>query len=108
MGIRRNKVLYNASAAGNGSWIALDTRYEKQPTRAIQGTVTAGDTITIQGITKETKGIDKSFLTTLAAEDITTLDSYTADFSDILNGNWTYIRAVKTGTTGTSKVQGFV
>lgn len=106
--IKRWVVLLDSTAAATGSWIPLDVRYDKETKRAIQGAVTSGDTITIQGITKDVVGMDKSFLTTLETADITTLGTYTADFNDILNGGWTYIRAVKTGTNGRAKIQGFV
>lgn len=55
MGIRRNKILYNASAAGNGDWISLDSRYEKQPLRPFQISMNASDTIAIQGTTVRAK-----------------------------------------------------
>lgn len=109
MSIRRNKVLYDDSAAGNGDWIALDTRYEQNPVgRSIKVTMTAGDTITLQGITKDEKGIDKSFLDALIAEDITDLKIYTQTENDVLDGSWTYIRIVKAGTSGDAYVEGFV
>lgn len=106
MGIRSNKVLWNATAAGTGSWFNLDSRFEDFAQRAIHGTVTSGDTIAIQGITKDIRITDTGSLATLDSADIATIGSYTADFADILNGNWTWIRVVKTGSTGPSKVQG--
>jgi len=118
MGIRRSITLYNASTAGNGSWVRLDARYEEIAQRSVQGTIVAGDTITFQGITKDYKPSystvgtadagETAFLAALTTADITNLQSYTANFSDIMNGNWTYIRVVKTGTTGTATVQGFI
>ncbi len=108
MGKRRHVVLFDASTASTGAWFDLDSRYEEFAQRAIQGTVASGDTITIQGTTRDVRGPDKSFLTTLPATDITNIASYTANFSDILNGNFRYIRVVKTGTNGASKVQGFI
>jgi len=68
----------------------------------------AGDTVTLQGIVKDVKGIDKSFLDDLTAADITTLAEYTQDERDLLVGPWTYIRVVKAGTAGAARVQGFV
>lgn len=105
--IRRNKILYNSSTAGNGEWVRLDSRYETSPERAIQGSVTTGDTITIQGTTIEAKDA-AALASVITADDISDLDSFTADFADVLLGNWTFIRAVKTGTTGDAKVQGYV
>lgn len=107
MGIRRHKVLYNDSAAGNGTWIRLDSRYEHEPTRAVQGVVTSGDTISIEGTTLE--AIDRVDLDSIiTADDIQELGSFTENFTDVLNGNWTYVRAVKTGTTGIAKIQGYI
>ncbi len=115
--LRTSKVLYNSSSAGNGSWFILNGRHEKFSERSIQGTVTAGDTIAIQATTRDWKpphpyvagGLQEAaFLAALTSADITTLITYTADFNDIMNGPWTYMRIVKTGTTGTSKVEGMI
>lgn len=106
--IKRHKVLFDSSAAETGEWVDLDNRYSETNERAIQIDVTSGDTITIEGITKDVKGIDKSFLNSLDEDDITTLGSYTSDDNDVLYGPWTYIRVTKTGTTGPAKVQGYV
>lgn len=109
MGIRRHKELYNASAAGSGSWIHLDSRYENQPLRPFQISMNASDTIAIQGTTLRAK--DAVELDTLiTSSDITTLETYTGstDVNDVIVGSWTFIRAVKTGTNGTAKVQGFI
>lgn len=106
--IKRSKVLYDSAAADTSDWFALDVRYDESPSRAIQVYVTTGDTITIQGITKDVKGIDKSFLDTLTTADISDIKAYTASEPDVLEGPWTYIRVVKTGTTGQGKVQGFI
>jgi hypothetical protein len=108
MGIRRNKVLYNAQAAGTGSWFRLDSRHEESATRAIQGVVVTGDTITLQGTTYDVKGSTANVTSNITADDIVTLQTYTASFADVINGPWTYIRVVKTGSTGIAKVQGYV
>lgn len=107
--VRRYVDIYSAIAAGTGDWVPLDTRYEKTPEgRALRVQLTAGDTITLQAITKDVKGIDKSFLTSLLAQDISTLKTYTQSETDLLDGNWTYIRAVKTGTAGIGIISGVV
>lgn len=106
--IKRHKVLFDAATATTGDWIPLDVRYENNSARTIQIILTVGDTVIIEGITKETKGIDKSFLTTLDADDISVIGSYTADGELNLDNPYTYIRARKTGTTGNAKVQGFI
>lgn len=109
MSIRRNKLVYDAIAAGTGSWIPLDVRYEEDSTaRPLRIVLTAGDTLTLQGILKDEKGIDKSFFDTLLAEDISTLKIYTTSETDVLDGNWTYIRAIKTGTAGKGILEGFI
>ena len=108
--IRRHKVLLNTSAAGAGDWIRLDSRYEVDALRAFQINMNAADTVEIEGTT-----LDEQDATALAAvlvdpADITTLKSYTGNTSenDVIVGNWTFIRANKTGTTGVAKVQGHV
>jgi len=98
----------NQSTAGNSKWFDLDVRYEKISVRPINGTVTAGDTVAIQATTKDVKGNGLSFLNSLAASDYTTLATYTTNFNDLIEGNWTYIRVVKTGTNGAAVVEGFI
>jgi len=106
--IRRRKVLLDQTAAGNGPWIRLDSRYEDSPERAIQISLTAGDSVRIEGTTLDIRG-EGDPTDTIAAEDIAILDgSFSSSTSTILNGNWTYIRVVKTGSSGNAKVQGFV
>lgn len=108
MSYKRYKELMNQSTAGNSQWWDLDVRYEAISVRPIQGTITSGDTIVIQGTTKDIKGNDKTFLDSLTSNDYTTLATYTANFNDLIEGNWTYIRIVKTGANGTAVVKGFI
>lgn len=97
----------NQSSAGASDWLDLDVRYEAISVRPIQGHIASGDTIAVQAITMDVKGNDKSFLDNLTSSDITTLKTYTGDFNDLIEGNWTYIRVVKTGTAGAAVVEGF-
>ena len=108
--IKRHKVLLDQSAAGNGNWVRLDIRYDEDMQRTLQVDLTVGDTITIEGTTVDVRGGNPAtVLAGLEADDITTIQSFTADGTgDLLGGPWTYIRATKTGTTGNAKVQGFV
>jgi len=50
---------------------------------------------------------DVSLVLDVPAADIGILQSYNADFTDVVNSSWTYIRAVKIGA-GAAKVQGMV
>lgn len=107
--IKRNKVLYDATTAGTGDWVRLDSRYDVDNKRAIQVNLMTGDTIDIQGTTKDVRGMSQDdVIASIETDDITTIKSYTASEADTLYGSWTYIRAVKTGTTGPAKVQGMV
>lgn len=106
MGIRSNKILFNASTASTGDWYFLDARYEMVQQRAIHGTVTTGDTIIIEGITKDIRCTETPLLATLDPEDIATIQKFTGDFSYVLEGNWTWIRVRKEGSTATAIVQG--
>lgn len=109
MSIRRNIKLYDSASAGTGSWIALDTRYDEDPTsRPLRIVVASGDTLTLQGIVKDVKGIDKSFLDSLLTEEISTLAEYTESQVDVLDGNWTYLRVIKAGTAGKGIIEGFI
>lgn len=105
--IRRNKVLLDSTSATTGDWIRLDSRYEDSPERSIQISMNSNDTITIQGTTVDIRGQEDP-TDNIKSEDIVDLSSFSAKTSTVLNGNWTYIRAVKTGTSGPAKVQGFV
>lgn len=104
-GIKSNKVLMNQTTAGTGTTFPLDVRYDLSPMRAVHGTVTTGDSVTIQGTTWDRRGPDK---TNLASATFHNLGTYTANFTDILNGPWTYIRIVKTGTAGNATVYGMI
>ena len=107
MGIRRHKVLYDATTEGTGSWIKLDTRYEEDPQRSVHGTIVSGDTIKFQGTTLD--AADATELSSIiSSDDISDLKTFTSNFNDTLFGNWTFIRVIKTGSTGSSKVQGYI
>jgi hypothetical protein len=107
--VRRHVTIYDAVAAETGSWVALDARYDDNPVaRSLRVHLEAGDTLTLQAIVKDVKGIDKSFLDSLLAADITTLKIYTASEADTLDGGWTYIRAIKSGTAGRGVMEGIV
>lgn len=108
MGIQRYVKLYDATAAGTGTWYPLDARYEKISERALNITLSAGDTLALQAVVKDVKDIDQSYLNTLNPEDITTLKTYTQTGNDILKGNWRYLRVVKTGTAGKGTIEGFI
>lgn len=108
--IKRHKVLYDSSAAGNGEWFRLDVRYDSSPERILMVDLVDGDTITIQGTVVDVRGGNPAVVVaSLEADDIATIDTLTADSTEhVLTGPWTYIRVVKTGTTGNAKVQGFI
>lgn len=108
MSIKRYKLLLDQTAEGTTDWVALDTRYDEDPTRSLQIAVTTGDSIRIDVTTKDVKGIDKSFLDTMTASDYTTYDTVTATDTLLVEGPWTYIRVAKTGTNGPAKVLGFI
>jgi hypothetical protein len=114
--IQRNVVLYNDSAAGTGRWYRLDSKYEESGTRSIQIDMNAADTIIIEGTTIERLGglnPDGSAFdpeTDILPIDIVQLNSYNgnAEEADVLNSNWTWVRARKVGATGVAKVQGLL
>lgn len=105
--IKRNVVLLDQSAAGNGDWVRLDTRYDQNTERGINISLTSGDTIEIEGVTLDAKDA-VALAAIVESDDIGILGTYTESDADVLTGNWTYIRAVKTGTTGNAKIQGYV
>ncbi len=109
--IRRHKLLLQTFEPNlaTGDWIAMDVRYDETSERAVTGSVVAGDTVVLEVLTNDVKGIDKSFLDSLTAEDIVVFGTYTADFAATIPSGYTYIRARKSaGTTSTVKVQGMI
>ena len=109
MSIRRHKILFDSATAGNGDWVRLDVRREEAPSgRPIRVVIVAGDTLELQGILLDIKAGDEADLTTLADKEIASLATYTQTENDVLDGNWTYIRMVKTGANGIGYAEGFV
>lgn len=108
MAIKRHKILLDQTAAGSSDWFQLDTRYEDDTTRIIQVELTAADTVILQGITKDVKGADKSYLDSLDADDIAVITTISADGFYNITGAWSHIRVTKTGTAGNAKVQGMI
>jgi len=92
----RQTTLYNASAAGTSAAFPLDYRFPTNPTRAIQTTMNAADTIKIQGTIDGTNWVD-----------IATHTGGTS-FVDTLAIPYYQIRVVKTGTTGIATVVGII
>ena len=108
--IKRYKVLYDSAAAGNGNWIRLDNRYDQSSERIIHIDLTAGDTVVLQGVVKDQRGVDQdTIIASLVPSDIAVIETFIADSTEhLLVGPWSFIRVVKTGTTGNAKVSGFV
>lgn len=105
--IRKSYSMLNTAAADTGEWIHLDYRFEPDQTRTVMGDLTTGDTVVIEAT--QIKAKDKNALAAIiVAADITILESYTADFNDVLNGPWTFVRARKEGTAGNAKVNGIL
>jgi hypothetical protein len=98
---KKHVVLYNDSAAGSGNWYPLNS-----DNCSIQVNMNASDTVLLQGTTRNAK--DATDLGTVAAEDITTIETFTGstDANGVIVGSFTFIRVTKTGTAGVAKVQG--
>lgn len=97
-------VQLSAAQVSTGAY-PLDYRFAAQQIRSIAGSVTAGDTITVLVSPIPVDGYKAKFVnTSLGAQSdfFVTVSSYTANFSDIINGPWAAIKAVKTGVTGTA------
>jgi hypothetical protein len=105
---KRYVQLYNATAAGTSPWFRLDSRYEKISVRPIHFSITSGDTFTLQAIVKDVKGIDETYLNSLLSTDIATIGTFTTTSDELLEGNYTWVRVVKTGTAGLGVVEGFI
>tara|TARA_R110000851_G_scaffold10031_1_gene36693 strand:+ start:9045 stop:9368 length:324 start_codon:yes stop_codon:yes gene_type:complete len=103
MVLRKVYTMFDAATASEGDWIKLDYRFEEANERTLAIKLTVGDTITLEGthvIAKDTPTLDGI----ITAGDIHNLKEYVEDFSDILNGQWTFVRIKKTGATGAAKV----
>lgn len=105
---KRYAVLYNSATAGTGQWFRLDSRYEKISVRPIHFSITSGDTFILQALVIDSKGIDETYLTSITTDDICTLGTFTATGDELIEGNYTWVRVVKTGTNGVGKVSGFI
>lgn len=105
---KRYVQLYNARAAGTSPWFRLDSRYEKISVRPLHFSITAGDTFVLQATVKDVMGIDETYLNNLTAAEIATLGTFTATGDELIEGNYTWIRVIKTGTTGLGVVEGFI
>ena len=105
---KRYKKLYNDTAAGTGGWVRLDGRYAPIINSEVQATVASGDTLALQATSVDVKGIDETYLTNLLASDITTLNTFSSSGNYVINGNYTWVRVVKTGTAGLGVVEGFI
>lgn len=101
--------MYDASAAGNGDWVRLDSRYEVDAGRSFTVSMNAADTVSIEGTVLDEPD-HVALGAVITADDIVTLESYTGNSQEdgVLLGNYTFIRAVKVGATGNAKVQGFI
>lgn len=107
--IKRYVQLFNASTATSGPWVPLDVRYETKPSRILTINLTTGDTVAIQGTTKDIRGPGYDQITpNLTAADIATITSVTTSGFYEVSGPWTFIRVTKTGTAGNATVEGMV
>ena len=110
--IKRHKILFDATAASTGDWVRLDNRYAEFEGRVLQTELTAPNTITLQATTKDVRGQtaaqEAAMLAALGADDIVNVVVITADGPYLLEGPWTFLRAVKTNSTANAKIQGFI
>lgn len=98
-------VLYDASAASNGTWYKL-SRHNSEDRSVIISLANTADSIEIQTTTKHLNWDDYDLATVIEADDIGSAGTFTGEssFSEVLQGNFTAVRAVKTGTAGNAKV----
>src|ERR1019366_1764613 len=108
--IKRYKQLYNDSAAGTGSWVRLDNRYESISVRPLHFSITAGDTFVLQAIVKDVRGDGDglTYLSTLLPSEIATIGTFAVTADELLEGNYSWIRVIKSGTNGVGVVEGFI
>ncbi len=108
--IKRYAQLYNATTAGTGSWFRLDNRYETISVRPLHFSITAGDTFVLQAIVKDVRGDGDglTYLDSLLPSEISTLGTFATSTDELLEGNYSWIRVVKSGTNGVGVVEGFI
>ena len=90
---RNYYTLLDASGAGAGNWITLDTKYINTYSAVYTVSLEAGDWVTIQGRIGES---DRDFNCQIAIVSATGFGTFTAPFEQI--------RVVKTGTAGNARV----
>ena len=96
-------VQLSAAAVSTGT-IPLDYRFAPQQIRSIAGSIAAGDTLTVLVSPVPVNGEKASFVNTTLANQVdffVTVSTYSNSFSDIINGPWAAVKAVKTGSAGT-------
>ena len=101
----RQRDLLNTASAGAGDWYKLDSFNDGD--RGISITlVDTADSVQIQTTSKDLAWNDYDLDTIITTADISNAGDFTGatSFSKVLEGSWTAVRAVKTGTAGIAKV----
>lgn len=101
----RQRDLLNTASAGAGDWYKLDSFNDGDRGISISLADTA-DSVQIQTTTKDLAWDDYDLATVITTADISNAGDFTgaSSFSEVLQGSFTAIRAVKTGTAGITKV----
>lgn len=96
-------ILVNSTVSVNGDWVLLDWKFKSIQQRTLSGTLTAnavsaGDSVVLQ-VTPD------DVLTAASIENVFDVTAFTTtEFTAILNGPWTYVRAQKTGGNGVGTI----
>ena len=108
MSVNYSRIVPMAAGDTTTPWFRLNGAVEAGKVRGIAGALTAGDTIQIQVTHQNLSNNDKSLSEvpgSTAANTVAVSDTFsTTQFQTILNGNWNWIRAVKTGSNGPATI----
>lgn len=99
--IRKNKELYNDSAAGTGDWVySTNKQWDQGKSYSVSWTISSGDTVQIEvtnDVGSDSLVVGSPVVTTSEEFDDTTSGTQ-------VEGTWQAFRVVKTGTNGVLKV----
>lgn len=101
------RTLSLASGDTTSRWYRLQGTAQADKRRAIHGTLTSGDSITIQ-VTNDDLSTDRTVMDmdgNTAPTRVFSSDAFTTtSFGTILNGGWAWIKVIKSGSNGAASI----
>lgn len=103
--VATSKVLWNAENTAGARIAQFNWRFDERASHVVQGTLTVGDTISVESIVSGQVDDGAGNLTTVDTYCPVTGSPFSATpFAVVLQGPITGVRVTKTGTTGAATV----